>query len=366
VATGRAPSPAHDTRNLTPGEWEDGVTERVIESRVVTLLRDDIDTDQIIPVRFMDRHDDATMAQGLFANWRAADPEFPLHHDGPPDARILVVGENFGCGSSREHAVWALKAYGFRVVVAASYADIFFDNALQNGLVPVSLGGERHERFIAAIRERPSTRVAIDVRSAILTTDDGTFSAGFELSDFRRMMLASGHDDLGLLRSATTKREEYLASPRRHWSVATRLHDTLDLSERMSVLTVDDRLAIQELYARYCHAIDGGEADVWASLFTDDGVVIAGVRLNGRDELRDYAIRRIAATKEAGIVVQHWNSNLVVTAADGRVTGSCYLMRVERQPGAKDVEVGRLGRYSDVLVKVGEDWRFAQRELLTT
>jgi len=172
-----------------------------LESEAVLLLADDVDTDQIIPARFLKGTDRAGLGAGLFADWRAraADRQesaFPLDQPGAERARVLVVGRNFGCGSSREHAAWALVDRGFRAVVALDFADIFRSNALKNGLLPVQLAAADHAHLAAQVR--PGATVTIALESCALTMPDGSV-ASFEVESFARHCLLHGIDELGYL-----------------------------------------------------------------------------------------------------------------------------------------------------------------------
>src|SRR5512143_2011470 len=144
-----------------------------LRSRAVVLPMNDVDTDQIIPARFLKVTDKAGLGASLFADWRyrpdgSPKPEFVLNQPQAQQAAILVAGANFGCGSSREHAPWALTGFGFRAVVATSFADIFRNNALKNGLLPVAVDAATHQALLAA----PGSTVAIDLESRTLTLDD--------------------------------------------------------------------------------------------------------------------------------------------------------------------------------------------------
>ncbi len=174
---------------------------RTLESRTVVLTQDNIDTDQIIPARFLKGTDKAGLGRGLFASWRYDEggrprPEFPLNAPDARGAQVLVAGENFGCGSSREHAAWALIDHGFRAVVSCSIADIFRRNAAMNGLLPVVVDRAIHRRLLAA----PGAKVVIDLEAQTLSLDDGA-RAPFAIDSFARHCLLSGRDELGFLLS---------------------------------------------------------------------------------------------------------------------------------------------------------------------
>ncbi len=174
---------------------------RVIRSRTVVLPVDNVDTDQIIPARFLKVTSKAGLGQHLFADWRYAKDgqpraDFVLNQPETAGASVLVAGDNFGCGSSREHAPWALGDYGFKAVVSTSIADIFRNNALKNGLVPVIVDRATHQRLLRS----PGLEVSIDVESRSLSLPDGS-SAAFPLDAFPRYCLLNGVDELAFLLS---------------------------------------------------------------------------------------------------------------------------------------------------------------------
>jgi len=173
---------------------------RGIRSRTVVLPVENVDTDQIIPARFLVTTSREGLGEGLFADWRREKDGrpragFALNRPEAEGARVLVAGRNFGCGSSREHAVWALQAGGFEAVVSPAFADIFRANALKNGLVPVQVD----EATCAHLREAPGAEVAIDVDSCVLSF--GTRRAAFPLEPFARYCLLNGLDELAFLLS---------------------------------------------------------------------------------------------------------------------------------------------------------------------
>ncbi len=174
-----------------------------LTSRLVVLPMDNIDTDQIIPARFLKTTDKAGLGDNLFADWRynAAGnprPDFPLNRPEAQDCQVLLVGDNFGCGSSREHAPWALLGFGFRSVISTSFADIFRNNALKNGLLPVAVDGTTHRRLRELVASDPTAQVTIDLASRTLTLPDGT-TATFPIDPFAQACLLQGVDELGYL-----------------------------------------------------------------------------------------------------------------------------------------------------------------------
>jgi len=163
----------------------------------------DIDTDQIIPARFLKVTDKAGLGQALFSDWRYQGdgkprPEFVLNQPAAQGAAVLVAGDNFGCGSSREHAPWALAGFGFRAVIATSFADIFRNNALKNGLLPVVVTPEVHAEILRRLEKEPEAELAIDLAAQTLTLPDGR-AVSFPVDPFSRTCLLQGVDELGYL-----------------------------------------------------------------------------------------------------------------------------------------------------------------------
>ena len=174
---------------------------RLIRSRTVVLAADDIDTDQIIPARFLTTTRRDGFGQVLFADWRfdaAGEPKpaFALNAPEAPGAHVLVAGRNFGCGSSREHAAWALRDFGIQAIVAASFADIFLSNALKNGLLPVVVPAP----VLAWLTARPGLEVTIDLEATTLYLP-GHDAVAFDVEPFARYRLLHGVDELDYLLS---------------------------------------------------------------------------------------------------------------------------------------------------------------------
>jgi len=172
-----------------------------IDSRAVVLAVDNIDTDQIIPARFLKTVSPVGLGDHLFHDWRydaegQPKPGFVLNQPGAREASILVAGHNFGCGSSREHAPWALAEFGFRAIVSTSFADIFRQNALKNGLVPVIVPGEIHAELIGHLAQDPSAILTVDLVSQTLALPGGQ-SVSFPIDAFSRECLLNGVDDTG-------------------------------------------------------------------------------------------------------------------------------------------------------------------------
>jgi 3-isopropylmalate/(R)-2-methylmalate dehydratase small subunit len=183
-----------------------------IASRTVVLPRTDIDTDQIIPARFLRTTDRAGLGQQLFSDWRylqdgRPNPDFVLNQPAAKDCSVLVGGRNFGCGSSREHAPWALLDYGIRVVISSEFADIFRSNALKNGLVPVIVD----EATLQSLLASPGAEVHIDVASNTLTLPGGR-KLQFPIEPFARYCLLHGVDQLGYLLAQDAAIRAYEAS----------------------------------------------------------------------------------------------------------------------------------------------------------
>jgi 3-isopropylmalate/(R)-2-methylmalate dehydratase small subunit len=175
---------------------------RAVTSHAVVLDRPDVDTDQIIPKQFLKRIERTGFGPALFHDWRyladgSPNPAFELNRPEAAGATILIAGPNFGCGSSREHAPWALADYGFRVLIAPSFADIFFGNCCQNGLLPVVLPvADVQELFRRAAAAPSGYTLTADLVSGRVFDGEG-FDAGFGLEDYRREMLLQGLDEIG-------------------------------------------------------------------------------------------------------------------------------------------------------------------------
>jgi 3-isopropylmalate/(R)-2-methylmalate dehydratase small subunit len=163
----------------------------------VVLPVDDVDTDQIIPARFLKTTDKRGLGASLFADWRGR-PDFPLERPDAAGAQILVAGANFGCGSSREHAPWALVGWGLRAIVALSFADIFRQNALKNGLLPVVVDAALHRPIVERRRVDPAARLHVDLPGQTVGLVDGP-RATFDIDPFAKECLVHGVDELGYL-----------------------------------------------------------------------------------------------------------------------------------------------------------------------
>jgi 3-isopropylmalate/(R)-2-methylmalate dehydratase small subunit len=164
-----------------------------LESKTVVLPIDNIDTDQIIPARYLKAISKDGLGEGLFRDWRSQ-PDFPLNQPESKGAQILVAGDNFGCGSSREHAPWALTQYGFRVVISTSFADIFNGNSLKNGLLPLVVPADVH----AELLKSSGAVVKVDLAAQTLTLPSGR-AVSFPIDRFAKQCLLEGVDELGYM-----------------------------------------------------------------------------------------------------------------------------------------------------------------------
>jgi len=173
------------------------------ESRIVPLPVNDVDTDQIIPARFLKTISKQGLDQQLFYDWRydghgRPKPDFILNQPRAKGAEVLLAGDNFGCGSSREHAPWALTQFGFRAVISTSFADIFRGNALKNSLLPIVVPADVHQALFAAIEKDPNARVKIDLAAQKLALPDGR-AVEFPVDAFSKQCLMDGVDELGYI-----------------------------------------------------------------------------------------------------------------------------------------------------------------------
>ena len=174
-----------------------------LTSRVVLLPVTDVDTDQIIPARFLKATDKKGMGDHLFADWRynadgSPKPEFVLNKPESQGCQILLAGDNFGCGSSREHAPWALTGYGFRAVISTSVADIFRSNSLKNGLLPIIVDAKTHTDLFEMLEEIPAAELSVDLASQTLSLPDGR-KVTFPIDGFAKACLLNGVDELGYI-----------------------------------------------------------------------------------------------------------------------------------------------------------------------
>jgi 3-isopropylmalate/(R)-2-methylmalate dehydratase small subunit len=186
---------------------------KTLSSRMIAIPAENIDTDQIIPARYLKTTTKTGLGDHLFADWRFDPdgnprPDFPLNQSRAMNARILLAGDNFGCGSSREHAPWALTDFGITAVISTSFADIFRNNALKNGLLPVIVDAETRRQLFSLVDEEPDTEISIDLASQTLTLPDGR-KTSFPIDAFSRTCLLQGVDQLGYLIQQEPEVEAY-------------------------------------------------------------------------------------------------------------------------------------------------------------
>ncbi|MGQ0602965.1 MAG: 3-isopropylmalate dehydratase small subunit [Anaerolineales bacterium] len=185
-------------------------------SRFVTLPVNDIDTDQIIPAQFLKVTDKNGLGAALFHSWRynadgSPKADFVLNTPQAQGAQILLAGDNFGCGSSREHAPWALTGFGFRAVISTSFADIFRSNSLKNGLLPIVVDKDTHAELIDLSEEAPRAELAVDLESQTVTLPGGR-TVSFPIDGFSKASLLKGTDELGYILSFEDKIAAYEAA----------------------------------------------------------------------------------------------------------------------------------------------------------
>jgi 3-isopropylmalate/(R)-2-methylmalate dehydratase small subunit len=178
----------------------------VFTSRVVPIAAENVDTDQIVPARYLKITDKLGLAEALFRDWRfnedgtLKDPPFILDQPEMAGRQILLVGDNFGAGSSREHAPWALSAWGVRAIISTSYADIFRNNSLKNGVLPIAVDAATHARLVALLQADPEASLTVDLAEGGILLPDGS-TIEFEIDPFAKVMLLAGTDELGYLLS---------------------------------------------------------------------------------------------------------------------------------------------------------------------
>ena len=188
-----------------------------IRGSIAAIPVNDIDTDQIIPARFLKVTDKQGLGKAAFCDWRyledgeTPNPDFVLNQAEYQGASILIAGNNFGCGSSREHAPWALIGAGFKAVISTEFADIFRSNALKNGLLPIIVDEDTQQQLFSLAEEAPSTSVSVDVQSQTLTLPDGR-EVEFPLDGFSKYCLLNGVDQLGYLLGLDGEVRDYEAS----------------------------------------------------------------------------------------------------------------------------------------------------------
>jgi len=177
----------------------------LLESGMVPLTVENVDTDQIIPARFLKATDRKGFGENLFRDWRFTNDNQPIKdfvlNNTAYSGSILVAGNNFGCGSSREHAAWALADYGFRVVVSSFFADIFKGNALNNGILPIQVTPESLQTIFTAIEKNPAVQAKVDLEAQELRIEAADVVVSFELNAYKKMCLLNGYDDIDYLLS---------------------------------------------------------------------------------------------------------------------------------------------------------------------
>ncbi|HMQ53181.1 MAG TPA: 3-isopropylmalate dehydratase small subunit [Anaerolineae bacterium] len=187
-----------------------------LTATMVSIPTENIDTDQIIPARFLKVTDKNGLGDNLFCDWRynadgSPKPDFILNTEQGHQAQILVAGDNFGCGSSREHAPWAIMGYGFRAVISTSFADIFRNNSLKLGLVPIVVDKETHYQLLSLIEEEPETKISVDLASQTLILPDGR-RVKFPIDNFSKQCILQGVDQLGYLQTHADAVEAFESS----------------------------------------------------------------------------------------------------------------------------------------------------------
>jgi len=189
----------------------------VFTSAVVPIPAENVDTDQIVPARYLKVTDKAGLAEALFRDWRfeedgsLKEPPFILDRPEMAGRRILLVGDNFGAGSSREHAPWALSAWGVRAILSTSYADIFRNNSLKNGVLPIVVDRATHERLFALLAADPNAQLTIDLAEQGILLPDGT-TIDFDIDPFAKRMILAGTDELGYLLTKDAEMDAWEAS----------------------------------------------------------------------------------------------------------------------------------------------------------
>ena len=182
--------------------WRTMAQFTTLTSRALAIPVNDIDTDQIIPAQFLKVTDKNGLADALFFNWRYNDDKSPkedfiINKPESQGAQILLAGDNFGCGSSREHAPWALTSYGFRAVISTSFADIFRNNSLKNGLIPIIVDDATHKMLFDLVEEAPRAELTVDLATQTVTFPGGSFT--FPIDPFNNTGLLNGVDELGYI-----------------------------------------------------------------------------------------------------------------------------------------------------------------------
>lgn len=179
-----------------------------LTTTAVPLPIENIDTDQIIPARFLKATDKKGFGDNVFRDWRfkkdgSLEANFPINQPQYAGAKILVAGDNFGCGSSREHAAWAIVGYGFKVVISSFFADIFKGNALNNGLLPIQVSPEYLQQLMAGVQENPTLPITVDLKNQFIET--AFAKAEFDIDPYKKVCMINGYDDIDFLLSKKAK-----------------------------------------------------------------------------------------------------------------------------------------------------------------
>ena len=186
-------------------------------SRVIPLPAENVDTDQIVPARYLKVTDKAGLAEALFRDWRFEEdgslrkPRFVLDQPAMAGRRILLAGDNFGAGSSREHAPWALTSWGIRAILSTSFADIFRNNALKNGLLPIVVEADEHSHLFELVEANPATELTVDLEAQVVHLP-GDEDLPFDVDPFARVMLLAGTDEMGYLLGKTADIDRWEAA----------------------------------------------------------------------------------------------------------------------------------------------------------
>jgi 3-isopropylmalate/(R)-2-methylmalate dehydratase small subunit len=188
-------------------------TFKTLNSKFIPLANNNIDTDQIIPARYLKATDKISVAEGLFADWRfnpdgSKNPDFIMNQPIYSDAQILLAGDNFGCGSSREHAPWALTGQGIKAVISTSFADIFRNNSLKNGLLPITVNSDIHNSLFDLSIEAPEAKIFIDLENQKVQLPGG-IEFNFDIDPFAKNCLLKGVDQLGYILSFENQIRDY-------------------------------------------------------------------------------------------------------------------------------------------------------------
>ncbi|WP_350288322.1 3-isopropylmalate dehydratase small subunit [uncultured Croceitalea sp.] len=172
-------------------------------SQAVPLSIENVDTDQIIPARFLKATSKIGFGENLFRDWRynadGSKKESFVLNDNKYSGKVLVAGENFGCGSSREHAAWALEDYGFKVIISSYFADIFKGNALNNGLLPIQITKEKLTKLLEFLKDNPKAELQVDLENQVLLLEAIQLNESFDIDPYKKMCLINGHDDIDFL-----------------------------------------------------------------------------------------------------------------------------------------------------------------------